>query len=100
MNALVIADVPNSDVGSATIIWIRVVQATNALGISLSAILLAVSAQLSGEGPGQLEVSDCRITLLVMAVISMTCLLHFRRLPRDAGSHVSGHNPSPSAREL
>jgi sugar phosphate permease len=92
LNTLVFVDVPKNDVGSATIIWNIVLQGTNALGVSASAILLAVSAQLTGEGPGQLALHDFRLALLIIAAIGMCSLFWLRRLPRDAGSHVSGHH--------
>jgi MFS family permease len=93
VNALVFADVPRADVGSATIIWNMILQTTNALGVSVSALLLAISAHLGGEAPGQLTLHDFRVAIVVLAAVGMTSLLSLRRLPHDAGAHVSGHRP-------
>jgi hypothetical protein len=93
MSTLVFADVPQHDVSSASVIFNIVQQGISALGVSVSAILLAVSAQLAGEAPGQLALRDFQWALLAMAALGMASLPSFRQLPRDAGSHVSGHQP-------
>src|SRR6202050_4679072 len=49
LGTLVFADVPRSELGSASILWNIVQQGTSVLGVSLSAVLLSISAQLSGE---------------------------------------------------
>ena len=68
-----------------------VLQAGNSLAVSVSAVLLAASAQFGGEAPGQLSLRDFRVALVVMAVIGLASLPSLRRLPADAGAHVSGH---------
>ena len=96
LSTLVFADVPHEELGSATSLWYIVQQGTNVLGVSLSAILLTVSAQLAGEPRTHLSVHDFRFALLVMAVIGLLALFSLRRLAADAGASVSGHRPAPA----
>jgi len=88
---LVFADVPRSELSSASIVWNIVQQGTSVLGVSLSAILLTISAQLAGEPRNHLSMHDFRLALLVMAAVGLLGLVSLRRLTSDAGASVSGH---------
>jgi EmrB/QacA subfamily drug resistance transporter len=55
LGTLVFADVPRSELGGASILWNIVQQGTSVLGVSLSAVLLSISAQLSGEPRNRLH---------------------------------------------
>jgi EmrB/QacA subfamily drug resistance transporter len=93
MSTLIYADVPREQVGGATVLWNVTQQVTNALGISLAAILLNLSSAFQGGARGGLSVWDCRFALLVMAGTGLLSVLSFARLPRDAGAELSGHRP-------
>jgi EmrB/QacA subfamily drug resistance transporter len=100
LSALVFADVPPAELGSASILWNIVQQGTNVLGVSLSAILLAISAQLAGENRNQLSLHDFHVALIAMAAIMLLSLISLRRLAPDAGSAVSGHRSGQAAEGL
>ena len=91
LGTLVFADVPRSELSSASIVWNIVQQGTSVLGVSLSAILLTISAQLAGEPRNHLSMHDFRLALLVMAAVGLLGLVSLRRLTSDAGASVSGH---------
>ena len=97
LGTLVFADIPRAEIGSASILWNIVQQGTNVLGVSLSAIFLAIGAQLTATARAQPTLQDFRLALLAMAVIGLTSMLSLRRLAHDAGATVSDHKPRGAA---
>ncbi|HUK01659.1 MAG TPA: MFS transporter [Steroidobacteraceae bacterium] len=93
MSTLAFADIPRPELGSATVMWNLVLQLTGAFGISLAAILLNLTSLARGEPAGHVSLRNCQVALLAMALLGALSLISFRRLPRDAGAHVSGHSP-------
>jgi EmrB/QacA subfamily drug resistance transporter len=89
--SLTFADVPHEDIGGATVLSNVLTQTTGALAIAVAAIILNLSAAARGAPEGHLAQFDCRIALAVMAVIGLSSLPSFLRLPPDAGAEVSGH---------
>jgi hypothetical protein len=94
LSTLAFADVPREELGSASVLWNLMVQMSNALGVSLAAIALNVSAVLLGGSAGHVSLASCRIALLVMGAIGALSIFSFRRLPVEAGAAVSGHRPT------
>ncbi len=86
LSTLAFADVPDGQLSSASVLWNIVQQATNGLGISIAAMLLAAGAWLprrfSGPAPALWEF---QLTLGVMAAIGLLSILSFRKLLPDAG---------------
>jgi EmrB/QacA subfamily drug resistance transporter len=101
MGTLAFADVPHEELGSATVLWNLVLQATNALGVSLAAILMNLTSWALGEPMGHVTLANCRVALIVMGLIGALSIVPFARLPHHAGAAVSGHRPrsSPDADE-
>ncbi|HTW39014.1 MAG TPA: MFS transporter [Steroidobacteraceae bacterium] len=93
MGTLAFADVPHEELGSATVLWNLVLQATNALGVTLAAIVMNLTSWALGEPMGHVTLSNCRVALIVMALIGALSLVSFARLPQHAGAAVSGHRP-------
>ncbi len=98
MSTLAFADVPREELGSATVLWNLVLQATNALGVSMAAILMNVTSWFLGEPIGHVTLRNCQVALIVMALIGASSLVSFWRLPQDAGAAVTGHRPAGLAR--
>jgi len=99
MGTLAFADVPHEELGSATVLWNLVIQVTNALGVSLAAILMNVTSWSVGEPMGHVTLRNCQVALIAMALIGSFSLIPFWRLPRHAGALVSGHRPQGLARQ-
>ena len=93
MGTLAFADVPHEELGSATVLWNLVLQATNAFGVSLAAIVMNLTSWALGEPMGHVTLSNCRVALIVMALIGALSLVSFSRLARHAGAALSGHRP-------
>ncbi len=45
-----------------------------------------------------MALADCRVALLLMALVGLGALPAFLRLPPDAGAEVSGHRRTPEDR--
>jgi len=93
--SLTFADVPREEIGGATVLSNVLNQTTGALAIALAAIILNLNAAARGAATGQVGLADCRVALVVMAVIGLSALPSFLRLPLDAGAEVSGHHLPP-----
>ncbi len=98
MGTLAFADVPREELGSATVLWNLVLQATNAFGVSLAAILMNLTSWVLHEPMGHVSLRNCQVALIAMALIGALSLIPFSRLPHHAGAAVSGHRPERLAR--
>ncbi len=96
-STLAFADVPHEELGSATVLWNLVLQTTNAFSVSLAAILMNLTSLAQGEPIGHVTLRNCQVALGVMVLMGALSLFSFARLPRHAGSAVSGHVPAESA---
>ncbi len=95
--SLTFADVPGSEMGGATVLSNVLNQIVGAVGISLAAIALNLSAAWRGAAAGPVAASDCRVAILLTAAIGALSLVSFLRLPHDAGAEVSGHRVAVEA---
>jgi EmrB/QacA subfamily drug resistance transporter len=87
LNTMVYADVPADRSSRATSLADTLKQLWQAVGVSISAILVRFFAgwmQRPGPAPE-------RAALLVMAAIGILAVFVFRRLPASAGAAMSGH---------
>ncbi len=96
-STLAFADVPHEELGSATVLWNLVLQTTNALAVSLAAILMNLTSLALAEPVGRVTLHNCQVALGVMVFLGAWSLLSFARLPRHAGAAVSGHRPADAA---
>ncbi|WP_353191186.1 MFS transporter [Pandoraea pnomenusa] len=85
------ADVPPEDMSGATTLFSALQQMTSGLGIAVGALVLKLT-EVAGAAP--YGTAAFRWTFVVMAALALLALLDGRRLPSDAGAHVSGHTPS------
>jgi len=91
MSTLAFADVPHEELGSSTVLWNLVLQITNALGVSLAAILMNVTSLVLGEPAGHVTLDNCEVALVGLVLIGTLSLVSFSRLSPHAGAAVSGH---------
>lgn len=91
MSTLAFADVPHGELPSASVLWNMAQQITNALGVSLAALFLNLTAAWLGQPVGYIGHSNCQVTLVLIAAIGALALKAFARLAPDAGAAVSGH---------
>ena len=95
-NALGYADIDNSEASQATAIVAVAQQLSIACGVALAGAILELSG-LSHAGP--LQPLDFQIAFFAVGGLSTVAGLFYLRLPRDAGSDVSGHKPIVIAKE-
>ena len=90
--SMTFADVPREEIGGATVLSNVLNQTTGAVAIGLAALILNLSSTLRGAS-GHLGLADCRIALIIFALIGLSAVKSFLGLPHDAGAEVSGHRP-------
>jgi EmrB/QacA subfamily drug resistance transporter len=90
-NTIAYADVPRERMSAATSFYTTFQQMCLTLGIATSAAALAGSMALRGHTHALLP--DFSTAFVVVAIIGLLGPLMASRLPRDAGSELSGHHP-------
>jgi EmrB/QacA subfamily drug resistance transporter len=90
-NAFVFADVEDKDAGQANVMSQVGVQLSLAFGVALGGSALELFRQNHG-GPATLL--DFHLAFYVIAAVGLVAVFIFARLPRDAGSNISGHGGS------
>ena len=95
--SMTFADVPHEEIGAATVLSNVLSQTTGAVAIGVAALILNLSASARGAS-GHVGLVDCRVTLVLMALVGLGALPSFLRLPPDAGAEVSGHRRTPEDR--
>jgi len=88
---LAYAELPQNEIGNASLLGNVMQQVVSAAGISFATILLNMSIYYRGAPAGAVSADDCRFALIGIAVIGLLAMLSFRHLPRDAGVETSGH---------
>lgn len=88
VNALVFADISDADSSQATAINAVAQQISIATGVALAGAILDVSLHFHEGG---LALGDFHTAFLGVAGVAVFAAAVFLRLPRDAGSAVSGH---------
>ena len=88
-NALGYADIADNQASLATSMSSVLQQISLALGVAVAAAILEGSTALTGE---PLQLSDFHTAFAIVAGLSLFAVVPLLRLPRDAGSAVSGHN--------
>ncbi|MCX5519850.1 MFS transporter [Kaistia defluvii] len=89
-NALSFADVPVSRMSRATSMTSVFQQLALSLGISTGAIALQLTMQ--AHGGSQLELASFHPAFIVVGLIAASSVIFFIRMPRDAGSEMSGRS--------
>jgi predicted MFS family arabinose efflux permease len=87
-NAFTFADVEDKDAGQANVISQVAVQLSLAFGVALGGGVLEL-VRLSHGGEPLLQ--DFHIAFYVIAAVGVISTVIFARMPRNAGSNISGH---------
>ncbi|KAF1022912.1 MAG: putative transport protein HsrA [Paracidovorax wautersii] len=101
LNTLAFADIAQPRMSDASTLTSMLQQFNTGLGIAVGALALSVAAWLLGAddaGAASLPPAAFRWALAASSGLALLALLDARRLPADAGAHVSGHRPAPLAR--
>ncbi len=93
-NAFTFADVDDCDAGQANVISQVGIQLSLAFGVALGGGVLELVRLSHGGEP---LLADFHIAFYVIAAVGMGAALVFARLPRHAGSHISGHGVRATA---
>jgi len=88
-NTLIFADVPPQLMSRATSFQSMAQQLSVSVGVGIGALLLHVTLALAGRS--ELESGDFAAAFLAVAVISLSSILFYLPLAREAGAEVSGH---------
>ena len=87
-NAFTFADIEDKDTGQANVISQVLGQITFALGVALGGGVLEASHMMRG---GELVLADFHMAFYVVAAVCGVSTVLFMRMPKDAGSQLSGH---------
>jgi EmrB/QacA subfamily drug resistance transporter len=90
VNAIAYADLESRDMSAGTSLASVAQQLSLSLGVSIGALALEASAEAHGRS--EIAAADFAPAFLVVALISVTSFLAFRRLAPDAGAEVSGQS--------
>jgi EmrB/QacA subfamily drug resistance transporter len=94
INALSYADVPQERMSGATTLTSVAQQLSLSVGISVGAITLELTAELSGGG---LQASAFAPAFILVGFFAAIAVVPFLRLARNAGDEMSGRLPAPDA---
>ena len=97
LQALSFADATRENMSQATSIASMTQRLAQSLGIAVGAYALELSSR--AQGHGSIVAADFPPAFIAVAVIAALCVLFHRRLPRAAGTEVSGHVPEERAVE-
>ncbi len=97
LNTLAFADLPPEKLSAGTSFFGTLQQLSPALGVVLATGTLEASAHLAGRGT--LALSDFAAAFVVAGVVVAASGPFFARLPKDAGSAVSGHGAVVTKRQ-
>ncbi len=94
-NTIAYAEIPRSEMSSATSFYTTVQQLMLTLGICVAAAALAASLAVTGHA--QPLDTDFSAAFLAVAAVAMLAAPACARLPRDAGAELSGHVTATAA---
>jgi EmrB/QacA subfamily drug resistance transporter len=93
-NVFTFADIDDKDAGQANVISQVWVQMSLAFGVALGGGVLEGVRLLHGGEP---QLFDFHVAFYVTAAVAFVSTVMFWRLPKDAGSHLSGHGVARKA---
>ncbi len=91
-NALSFADVPQARMSRATSLTSVFQQLSMSIGVSVGAIALELSLASTG---GTITVATFHPAFIVIGLISMSSVIFFAKMPRNAGEEMSGRRLKP-----
>jgi EmrB/QacA subfamily drug resistance transporter len=97
INGLQFADVPAEETTGASTLASVIMPINRAFGVALAVLILNAAIALTHGRPGFPSLVDLRVGVLATSGMAFLALFWSLRLPKDAGSHVSGHAaPAPA----
>ncbi len=91
LSTLAFADVPKSQLGSATSFFSMVMQMTMGMGVALGAIALRLGALLDRHRGATPSATDFRIAFALVSVLAFVAVIDCFSLAPEAGAAVTGH---------
>ena len=91
LGTMAFADMPQAEMGSASVLSAMSLQLTRAFGVSMLVIIMNLSVLMRGAAPGQMGIPDFRVGILTIAFFTAASLLWWVRLPAEVGSEISGY---------
>jgi MFS family permease len=91
LSTLAFADVPKSQLSSATSFFSMVMQMTMGMGVALGAIALRLGALLNHHRGATPSATDFRIAFALISVLAFVAVIDCFSLAPDAGAAVTGH---------
>jgi len=95
-NAIGYADIDNEEASQATAVNAVAQQLSIAFGVAVAGAIIEISSRTHGGG---LTLIDFQVAFFVVGTLSAIASIVYFRLPRDAGSDVSGHKPAIITKE-
>ena len=93
VSTLSFADVPKSEMSSATTLFSVITQLSMGMGVAVGALALRLAGLLDPQTSGAPTLFDFRISFFLVALLSLSAVPECLRLAPDAGTAVSGHTP-------
>ena len=91
LNSMAFADIPAQRMSAASSLSSMVQQMSNGLGVAFAAMALNFVLIFRGGAADDISLGDIRITIILMALVTLGSTRWFMRLEPDAGAEVSGH---------
>jgi MFS family permease len=91
LSTLAFADVPKSQLSSATSFFSMVMQMTMGMGVALGAIALRLGALLDRHRGAAPSATDFRIAFALVSVLAFVAVIDCFSLSPEAGAAVTGH---------
>jgi EmrB/QacA subfamily drug resistance transporter len=91
LNTLAFADVPKSQLSSATSFFSMVVQMTMGMGVALGAIALRFAALLDRHRGATPSATEFRIAFALVSLLAFVAVIDCFSLAPEAGAAVTGH---------
>ncbi len=88
VNALSFADIDDADASKATSMSAVLQQISLAMGVAVAGAILEIETTLTGS---PLELRDFQIAFMIIAIFTLTAIIPFVTMAKNAGSAVSGH---------
>lgn len=91
LNSIAFADVSGPRMSAATSFSSMMQQISNGMGVAFAAVVLNLVLVLHGGSRTDIPVGDIRITIILMAIVTVASCFYFIQLKPDAAAEVSGH---------
>jgi hypothetical protein len=89
--ALQFADIPHSEMTSASTLSAVLQQIVRGIGVAFAAVLLNFSGLLLHGDSSVVTPTDFRIAFIIIAAVGGASMIRYRTLDRYTGAQISGH---------